>query len=185
MKKITDLTETKYRTVHNRNRYGNLVKSSEPYEAKRKVKTIKSGPRIAHFIADSIFIQILLAILQFVYLFVLNIEVLPTRGGLAFNLVFGIIFLVFIPFIYFVFESSIQQTPGKMLTNAIVIDEYGNKPTKKQIALRSIIRLVPFEPLSCFDNYSFGWHDEWSDTFVVTKEELATLRILIEQQNEV
>jgi len=42
---------------------------------------------------------------------------------------------------------------------------------------------VPFEVFSCTaDKYSHGWHDRWTDTWVVPDEELATIKKLQQEQ---
>jgi hypothetical protein len=87
------------------------------------------------------------------------------------------------PAYYFIFELLYQKTPGKFLTKTSVIDVYGNKPTGPSLLLRSIIRLVPFEAFSCL-GYQ-GWHDRWSDTYVVRDAELKTLKELLNQTNDV
>jgi uncharacterized RDD family membrane protein YckC len=96
-------------------------------------------------------------------------------------------FILFIPFFYIIQEYKFQKTIGKYFTNTIVIDEYGNKPDFNTIVIRNFARLVPFEFFSCLgDDYSYGWHDKWSKTWVVTKEELNTLKKLqseIEEKN--
>ena len=62
------------------------------------------------------------------------------------------------------FEKLFLKSLGK----TIVIDLYGSKPDIGTNILGNIIRLVPFESISCLLNER-GWHDRWSDTFVVTE----------------
>lgn len=93
------------------------------------------------------------------------------------TLIFQIILILLIPSYYILCEYKWQQTIGKLLTKTVVIDEYGNKPDLSTILLRSLIRLVPFEAISCYgDKFSHGWHDRWSKTWVVSKEEVETLK---------
>ena len=61
----------------------------------------------------------------------------------------------------------------------LVIDEYALKPEPGKIVLRSLSRLVPFEAFSCLGDR--GWHDRWTQTFVVDKQEAETLWNLINQ----
>jgi uncharacterized RDD family membrane protein YckC len=78
-----------------------------------------------------------------------------------------------------------KKTPGKFLTKTVVIDEYANKPDFGTLLLRSFARLVPFEPFSCWgDTYSRGWHDKWSNTWVVKEEERDELKKLLKDFNE-
>jgi len=41
---------------------------------------------------------------------------------------------------------------------------------------------VPFEILSCLSDR--GWHDRWSDTYVVPDEEYDKLKKLLDEQKE-
>ena len=185
MIKITDLTEKRFRTTHKKDAYGNRVRGQEEYVAKRTVRTVKSGPRFGHFIIDTIVIQVLIVFIQYI-LGLINLTVeFDNSLGLTVAFVSSISGLLLYPFMYLICEYYWQQTPGKFLTQTVVINEYAEKPDLRQIALRSLLRLVPFEPFSCFgDNYSHGWHDRWSDTFVVKKEELQKLKELQKEQEK-
>ncbi len=78
---------------------------------------------------------------------------------------------------YVPFEFLFGKTLGKMVTKTKVVDLYGNKPTFKQIIIRYLVRLVPFEGLSFLggsrnlasdDKYRpVGWHDRLSSTYVI------------------
>jgi uncharacterized RDD family membrane protein YckC len=185
MIKITDLTEKKIRTTHNKDAYGNRVRGKEEYIAKRPVRTVKSGPRFGHFIIDTIVIQVLIVLIQYILSLVNLAAGFDNSIGLTVALISSLSGLLLYPFMYFICELYWQQTPGKFLIKTVVINEYGNKPDLRQVALRSLIRLVPFEPFSCLgDTYSHGWHDRWADTFVVTKEELEKLKTLQQQQDK-
>ncbi|TAE83574.1 MAG: RDD family protein [Bacteroidetes bacterium] len=185
MKKITELTEVKWRTVYTKDAYGNRERDSEEYTAKRPVKSIAYGPRFGHFIIDLIAFQIVIYFTDYLLLMLVsllshNIHVLITLG-----LISRIVLLLLYPALYAFCEYKWQKTPGKFLTKTLVIDEYGNKPGLRTIVLRSLIRLVPFEPFSCLsDTYSRGWHDRWSNTWVVDEEELNMIRMLQAEQSE-
>lgn len=84
--------------------------------------------------------------------------------------------LLLFPIYYIIFEFKFQQTPGKMVTETIVVDKFGNKPNLKTIILRTAARYVPFEALSCIATPSYGWHDKWTETYVIDKKDLATLK---------
>ncbi len=79
-----------------------------------------------------------------------------------FFLVMGYIFLY-----YFIFELIWQRTPGKFLTGTKVIDFNGRKPDIITIFQRTLIRFVPFEPFSFLGKKAYGWHDNWSGTYVI------------------
>jgi len=66
---------------------------------------------------------------------------------------------------YAVFERLFLFTPGKLLLNTRVCMENGTVPPDGTIILRTLARLIPFEPLSCL--YNGGWHDKLSKTKVI------------------
>jgi uncharacterized RDD family membrane protein YckC len=73
---------------------------------------------------------------------------------------------------YFVCEDASARTPGKRAAGTMVIDVAGGRPTSRQIALRSLSRLIPFEPFSVLLNDdAVGWHDSLSKTRVVMYRE--------------
>lgn len=177
--KITELKEKRFRTVNKKDASGNRVRSKEEYTAFREVRSISSGPRFGHFIIDTLCFRILIMAFHFVS----GLVIVRTSEfdfiSETYGFITQIIVLLLYPFMYFVFESAWQRTPGKFLTKCVVINEYAEKPDTRTIALRSLLRLVPFEAFSCLGGVqSHGWHDKWSGTWVVTQEELATLKSL-------
>ena len=183
MKKITDLTEERYRTVHERDLSGRLQKGRIKVKAKRTVRTITTGPRIGHFIIDYLCLQVVAVAVQ-VLATLAFWDVPPSRWTVAFQLLAGLLVLLIIPALYVYCEFRWQRTPGKIVTKTLVVDEFGNRPDLKTIILRTMIRVVPFEPFSCFgDPHSRGWHDRWSNTFVVPDAELRELKRLQAEQS--
>lgn len=61
---------------------------------------------------------------------------------------------------YFVFEALFGRTLGELITRTKVIDRQGRKPTPRVIALRTLCRLAPFEPLSACQASQTCWHDD-------------------------
>ncbi len=82
----------------------------------------------------------------------------------AFYLVFALMMLLYYGF----FESVLGITPAKLLTGTRVTDEFGGRPRFAGILRRSLSRLVPFDGLSFLGLR--GWHDEWSQTYVLREE---------------
>jgi uncharacterized RDD family membrane protein YckC len=68
---------------------------------------------------------------------------------------------------YLVTEGTSGRTVGKLLTGTKVVTEDGGRPAFGAILLRSLIRLIPFEPFSFLGPQLTGWHDRWSNTRVV------------------
>jgi uncharacterized RDD family membrane protein YckC len=175
-KKITDLNITRYRTSYQKDRYGNRHKIRTPYTAKRPVKVVEGGERFAHFFIDLIMFSLLSIPLEFILAF---IDYIPQTIGASIFMSFFPSYLLYALY-YFIFESLMQSTPGKILTKSLVINEYGEKPTRKELVVRSLVRLVPFEALSCLSEQ--GWHDRWSNTWVVKKEELQKIQIALSDE---
>ena len=57
------------------------------------------------------------------------------------------------------------QTIGKLITGTRAIRTDGSDLTLRNAFLRTLSRLVPFEPFSTFGGRP--WHDTWTDTMVV------------------
>jgi len=143
-----------------------------------EVKFVDGFPRFGHFLLDRVFFYIFATILGIVLGIVLVVihrtSFLDDPDFKIFDTLFS--WLILQPLFYFIFEASMQSSPAKAILGRIVVDEYGNKPTAKQILIRSFARAVPFEAFSCLG--SRGWHDTWSGTFVIRKKDLAELRLL-------
>ena len=167
--KITDIKVKKMTTREKVDILGKRIRYQEPIYVKRKVKTISGGARFAHYLID--------------FLLILGIHYLLTIAGIAglvgedlyqsygngmrfqLNLMsYGITLLY-----YGVSEIAFGTTLGKFVFGRSVIDEYAQKPKFSDTLLRTLFRLVPFETFSCLGER--GWHDKWSKTYVVSKEE--------------
>lgn len=187
MKKITELTEIRTRTFFKKDAYGNRYRGSEEYVAYRNVRSAGLGMRFANHIVDVIIFALLFNVLSSAIGENLPFSIDANALNISLLLLFGFFFWILLyAMTYAVCEYSWQKTPAKFLTQTIVINEYGNNPDFHTIALRSIIRFVPFEPISfLLDDNARGWHDRWSNTWVVTKSELTELkRLQIEQSGD-
>jgi uncharacterized RDD family membrane protein YckC len=103
--------------------------------------------RLLNFLIDSIFIMLF------------------TVFSLASN---SIIFIFFMPIYYFVFEGYVGKTFGKYITGTTVVSKDGTSPKSKQIIIRTLSRLIPFEWISFLSiRKPIGWHDSISGTVVV------------------
>jgi len=141
--------ETKHREFE-RDRISNLSNTGIP------ISTITWRPRLLHWTLDILIIEFIVWwLFQFLWLD-------------FYNLIHLIVFVAY----YAISEFYFQKTIGKYATGSVVIDINGNKPDQKTIFLRSISRLIPFEPLSCIGLFSRGWHDILTQTYVVKLEDL-------------
>ena len=180
MKKITELSEVRWRTTHLLDEYGNRHRQQDEYIAKRPVRTISSGPRFGHYLIDLLAFQVVIYLVDHIFTLTSANDYITLTEALFQS----ILMLVLYPVFYAFCERQWQSTPGKLLTKTLVIDEYGNKPKLSTLILRSLLRLVPFESFSCFGDHSRGWHDEWSKTWVVSNNVLNTIRQLQNEQSE-
>jgi uncharacterized RDD family membrane protein YckC len=175
MKKITELYIEKEYLKSDKDAFGNKIRVPYTAKVKREVETISGWARFGHYLLDLIII--------YVINFVLGIFIgLLAPHLLEINDIFwNIISMLLTVMYYFAFESTIQTTIGKLATNSVVVDEYGNKPSNSQLIGRSFARIIPFEAFSCL-GYR-GWHDTLSKTYVVSRAELATLKRMMSEQD--
>lgn len=175
-KKITELYEEREFFKTEKDVYGNRTR--EPYTAsiKRPVKVVSGGARFGHYLIDFI----LLYAINFGISMILAIVSPETLNTMPTIVSYIISYLILVAY-YFILESTIQRTVGKFVTDSVVIDEYGNKPSNAAILGRSFARIIPFEAFSCLGER--GWHDTLSNTYVVTKQEEATLKRLLSEQS--
>ncbi|AWH85008.1 hypothetical protein HYN59_07655 [Flavobacterium album] len=92
----------------------------------------------------------------------------PLEGSVGPQLGLYLICIIFQVIYYTLFEGLLQASPGKMLTETRVVTDTAGKPDMSKLLLRTIVRFVPFESLSVL--FSRGWHDDWSDTYVVREK---------------
>ena len=91
------------------------------------------------------------------------LENLENMSPLLDRLISAIAFVIF----YFILESISQKTIGKLITKTKVVLENGDKPSSETIIIRSLCRIIPFEPFSFLGEIPRGWHDTLSKTYVV------------------
>lgn len=179
--KITEIKE--YYTVKRkeRNKAGELVEVEKNMFRYKEVPFVTGWPRFGHFLLDRLFYYIIAVIIG------LTIGVLLGLFGgaewfLSMNerLLDLIFYVVLYPAYYLFLEATTQGSLAKLILKRVVVDEYGEKPTFKQILGRSYARLVPFEAFSCLG--TTGWHDNWSKTYVIRKQDLEDLKVLARLQ---
>ncbi len=131
--------------------------SSRSYST--RLEPASAGKRFGNFFIDRVLINVILFGL---ISFMVDADLFESGIGLIFFLV--ALYLGY----YCFFEIIMGQTPGKMITGTIVVKEDGSAPDGSSIFIRSISRLIPFEPFS-FLGDGVGWHDTLSKTRVVDK----------------
>ena len=80
----------------------------------------------------------------------------------SFYLIAIVNFLIY----YTICEKAFKgKTLGKLITGTKAIREDGQDLSFRNAFLRSLSRIVPFEPFSAFGGYP--WHDSWTKTMVI------------------
>lgn len=80
----------------------------------------------------------------------------------SFYLISIVNFLIY----YTICEKAFKgMTLGKLITGTKAIRDDGQELSFKNALLRSLSRVVPFEPFSAFSGYP--WHDSWTSTMVI------------------
>ena len=74
-----------------------------------------------------------------------------------------------------------SRTFGKYFTKTIVVKHDGSRPNMKSIMIRTLSRLIPFEPFS-FLTADRGWHDTLSVTYVVKKHDFIAKKKLFSEE---
>jgi uncharacterized RDD family membrane protein YckC len=82
-------------------------------------------------------------------------------------LLLAYIIAIFNYLVYYTFCEKVFNgyTLGKLITGTKALREDGTPLTFKDSFMRSLVRLVPFEPFSGFGGYP--WHDGWTKTKVI------------------
>jgi uncharacterized RDD family membrane protein YckC len=183
--KITEIKENYTVNRPTKNSTGERVYEEKSFTRYKDVNTVTGWARFGHYALDVIFYDIfamILAVPIVIILMTLGMDVENIGEGSGwYNILDRLIsWLVLYPGYYILFESTMQSTPGKIILGRVVVDEYGEKPSFLTIVKRSYSRVVPFEAFSCLSN--LGWHDTWSDTFVIRKKDLEELKLAIKAQ---
>jgi uncharacterized RDD family membrane protein YckC len=74
---------------------------------------------------------------------------------------------------YSLTEIYFSRTIAQLITKTVVVKKDGTKPDIKTFVIRTLCRFIPFEPFSFLGASPRGWHDTFSDTYVVKKKRLA------------
>ena len=128
-----------------------------------------TGQRFLNFLIDSIIIRFTLVIGITIGFYVLVSPEFVERSLVFatseyFILTFGVGYTSYI-FYYTLCEKLFNgRTLGKLITGTKAVTVDGNSLTFKDALLRSLCRIVPFEP---FSGFGTPWHDSWTNTTVI------------------
>ena len=132
--------------------------------------------RFVNYIVDMIMLVFMFILLGMVSVIIGDLlgskKVINFIAGLDKNQIalYTVTFIVTLIY-YNLFEILSARTIGKLITKTIVVDENGEKPHSDRILIRSLCRLIPFNPFSVLV-MGIGWHDMLSKTYVVDKKML-------------
>jgi len=121
-------------------------------------------------------LDVIVQAILFVILFAIITNIASSYGNkelpsyLLLNPIGQYTFVSSIRLVYYIFfETLFARTVGKFISQTIVVDEDGERPSHSVVLIRSLSRLIPFYEISFFGIPSRGWHDRISKTYVVNK----------------
>ena len=131
-----------------------------------------TGQRFLNWLIDNIFMQYGLSLLTGILVGLVFQEIAPdllvrmiTEGTTEYYVFIFIVGYVNYVLYYTLCEKLFNgRTLGKLITGTKAVRLDGSPLTFRNALLRSLSRLVPFEPLSGFGT---PWHDSWTDTTVI------------------
>lgn len=131
------------------------------------LEPVSPGIRFANFIIDLIIFYAGIFVIALVWVMI----AINNGSNPVLNLGMGEQYL-FSYVLYFLFYSIIEgaskgRTVGKLITGTVVLKDDGSPITFADAMMRSLCRLIPFEPFSAFGYHP--WHDRFSKTIVVKK----------------
>jgi uncharacterized RDD family membrane protein YckC len=120
----------------------------------------RKGTRLSNLIVDTIIFNLI--IIAHAFTFDWMGATIPDEGSNWLGVYYFVLYFAY----YFSFELFFNKSPAKFITTTIVVTATGGKPSLKQVFIRSLCRLIPFECLS-FLFGKVGWHDSLSNTTVI------------------
>lgn len=131
-------------------------------ETEVNLVSVSLGTRFADYIIDVVIFYILFVVI------LLTLKSLISDPDSSFTYIISYIFLV----TYYTLMEGITngRSVGKLITGSKAVKEDGTPITWSDALLRSLTRIVPFEPFSAFGGRP--WHDRWTHTIVVKNNRL-------------
>jgi uncharacterized RDD family membrane protein YckC len=131
---------------------------------------VSPGIRFANFIIDLILYYALIFVAGMLWAFIFyssgsydaGSSESPMGTGTAYMIALSVYFCY-----YVLIEGLSGRTVGKLVTGTIVVKDNGSSINVKDALLRTLCRLIPFEPFSAFGYRP--WHDQFTNTMVIKK----------------
>lgn len=133
-----------------------------------------TGQRFLNLLIDSLFMQYAIGYFSGYLLAKIIFELSPDLAYQLFaddaTLNFFLVSYILSIFNYLVYYTFCEKvfkgyTLGKLITGTRAIRADQTELTLKDTFLRSLVRLIPFEPFSAFGGEP--WHDRWTKTMVI------------------
>lgn len=127
-----------------------------------ETKTIGRGVRFVNFLLDLVIFAVIASTI--IYIVKTQTNLLDESNKLT-DRIFSIsLYIIY----YLFFELIFKSTPGKFITKTKVVNEENKVPSGSAILIRSLVRIIPLEPISIFF-YSDKqcWHDRFSNTKII------------------
>ena len=127
-----------------------------------KIEPVGNWKRFGTYLIDQLGIYAMMFIVAFLIGYFFGQAGIQALLGVNQLLLGAMFFLSY----YLVFEGLWARTPAKLILGTRVVTEEGDPPSFRTILIRSLCRMIPFEPFSFFGERS--WHDGISKTFVIS-----------------
>ena len=124
-----------------------------------------AGQRFVNYLIDLIIFYVLMFIVG-IFIGIAAVAGLASIESVAVTILTYVFAIAFYLLYYTLLEGSKGKTLGKLVSKTKVVTEDGTPMTYNKAFVRSLSRLVPFEPLSVFFGLKM-WHDQWTNTMVV------------------
>lgn len=133
----------------------NLKENTSQYQLASK------GLRVVNFLLDTIISQAISGGLTFALFMQIN----DSNYQALYSII--IVMPIAIPFLYYALSEHFLKgkTLAKFFTKTKVVQEDGSRISLSSLGIRSILRLIPIEPISFL--LGKGWHDSMSRTMVI------------------
>jgi uncharacterized RDD family membrane protein YckC len=124
-----------------------------------------AGQRFVNYLIDLIIFYVLMFIVG-IFIGIAAVAGVASTESVSITILTYVFAIAFYLLYYTLLEGSKGKTLGKLVSKTKVVTEDGTPMTYSKAFVRSLSRLVPFEPLSVFFGLKM-WHDQWTNTMVV------------------
>ncbi len=128
-----------------------------------------AGKRFANYLIDVVCWMAVIFVGSIVYYSIVGIDQSGDGGSkdLMLQLIGTVSYIVLMALIEGLTRG---KSLGKLITGTRVVNGDGSRISFKTALLRSLSRIVPFEPFSALGSPSYPWHDKWTHTYVVDEK---------------